>query len=353
MNRRLTGGLLSALGILLVIGGLVLMLAIVPGLKKMPDDTDVTRTYQGTMNVTLNPQTFQFMNDLPIEVVRHFKVDAVDGNVALVKEERSMTSGGQPLQQIVSNYAVDRKTMMATDSFPSSWKGKEGFWPREGIVLSWPIGTEKKDYTGWSDDYRATVTLKFEGEVTHERSGMKTYLFKSSSGPKPIVAEQVKVMGLPMELPKAQLAALIGQADLGALGALVKDQLPQLLAAWAQLTVPLEYYYEYEGEYWIDPTTGVMIDTKKHELRKVGLGETFISQTPLAMLPEAQRAALRVAVSDFEYLTTDKSVQDAKDSAKDTGGKLKLFGTTLPIVLIIVGLVLGAGGGFLGIRKTS
>lgn len=338
----------AAIGVLLVVGGLVLMLAIVPGMKKMPADTDVTRTYEGTMPVQLNPQTFEFMHDLPIEIKRHFSVVKTSGNLALVKEEKTMTSGGQPLQQVVSDYSVDRSTMLWSDGYPADWADSDGFFKRAGLVLGWPIGTEKKDYTGWSDDYRATVPLKFDSEVTHDRSGLKTYLFTSASGPKPIAAEEVAALGLPTELPKAQLEAMVGQANLSPL---VMKMMPQLMKSIPGDTVPLSYTYAYEGKYWIDPTTGVMIDTEKHELRKVGIADEVLAKTPLALLPEDQKDAARVAVSDFSYKTTDASVQDAKKDAQDKGGVIRLYGTTLPWIGIAVGVVLLIAGIVMVTRK--
>jgi hypothetical protein len=88
-----------------------------------------------------------------------------------------------------------------------------------------------------------------------------------------------------------------------------------------------------------------MVDTTKQEVRKVGLAESVIKGTPLAMLSESQRASMRVAVSDFTYAQSDASVKDAAELAKDTAATIGLFGTTLPIILIILGAVALAAGG--------
>ena len=350
MRSKGLGWTLAGLGVVLVAAGLVLMLAIVPGIKKLPSDTDVTREYTGTMPVLFNPQTFQFMRNLPITLERHFAVVKTDGNVALVKEERTMASGGKTLEQIVEDYAVDRTTMMSSDKYPSDWAQTEGFWPRQGIVISWPIGSQKKDYLGWSDDYRSTVPLTYAGETTYSRSGTKVYLYTSSSGPKPIAPAEVKAMGLPTELPKAKLTSLIGAAQMSPL---VVQMLPKILQDIPGANVPLEYTYEYSGKYWIDPTTGIIIDTWKHELRKVGLSAAAAAKTPLAMLPAAEQAALRVPVSDYTYQATDASVQAAKKDAQDKGGRIRLFGTTLPWIGIGVGAALLLLGGFIVVRRPA
>jgi hypothetical protein len=340
----------TIVGAILLAAGLVLLLVVAPATLKFPADTDVTRDYQGTMTTMLNPQTFEFVNDVPIELKRHFTCQETDGNLALVKEEKTMTGGGQPLQQVTSNYSIDRTTMVFDSDCPDAWKETEGFLERGGLVLGWPIGTEQKDYDGWSDDYMSIVPLTFDSEVTHERSGMKTYLFTSESGPKPIVPEMVAAMGLPTSLPKDQLAGLVVQAKLPPM---VAEQLPKILESVSGEMVPLQYYYAYEGKYWIDPTTGVMIDTEKHEVRKVGLSEDIPGMKLLAMLPEEQKDQARIAVSDFTYTATDQSVQDAKKDAEDAGGTIKLVGTWLPWIGIIVGAVVLVLGVVMLVRKPA
>ena len=349
MSRKTLGGLIAIIGAILIVAGLALMLVVVPGMKQFPEDVDTTRSYSGTMPVLLNAETFEFMTDLDVELSRHFRTEEVDGDVALVFEEQFLLTGGQPLQQLVKHYAIDRKTMEFADTYPEEWASREGFWPREGLVLGWPIDTEKKDYVGWSDDFRDTVTLGFAGEVQHDRAGITTYYFAASAPPKLIHPDAVTAMGLPNELPKEQFAALIQGA---AVSDALKNILPVLLDQWEEETIPLQYYYEYEAEYWIEPETGVLIDTRKHELRKVGLGEEFLQISPLlANMSEEQRAGSRVTVFDLTYQATDESVRDAKQDADDAASQIELFGTTIPIAAIILGALLIVVGGVLVLSK--
>jgi hypothetical protein len=346
MSRGL-GWVLAVVGAVLLAAGLVVMLVVVPGMKQLPADTDTTRTYEGTMATLVDPQTFETMRDLPIALERSFFVVETEGDAALVKEERSMTSGGQSLQQVVNHYSVDRVTMEWTGDHPEEWAENEGFWSREGHVLGWPMDTERRDYTGWSDDFMSTVPLTFVEEAAHERSGMTLYTFTSAGGPQPIADEMVAGMGLPTELPKAQLALLLGQADLGGIvGALLPTLLEQLPE-----TVPLGYSYDYEGTYWVDPSTGIIVDTEKRETRTVGLSPDAVESTALALLPEEQLSALRLPIMDFSYTATDASVEEAASDAEDAAGTLQLFGTTLPIVAIVAGVILLAVGLLLALRR--
>jgi len=352
--------LISGLG--LVIGGLVVLFFVAPAMKKLPADMAVERTYTGRIKEILDPTSFIFNRGVPMTIVRSLKVQESTGSAALVREERTMTAmessggSGEQLEQLVSGYAVDRHTMFALPKgqYPAEWNDAEGLWPREGIVFSWPIGTEKRDYIGWSDDYRDTVPLVFRGETKHAGSEMDTYKFTSAGEPKPIAAEQVAEMGLPEERSVDEILRLVTGSDLGALGAIVKEQLPEALRKWAKKTVPLQYFYDYSAEYWIEPASGIMIDTRKHERRTVGLGEEFIATTALALLPESTRAQLRVPVSDFTYKTSPQSVADAAEEARSAADKLDMYGLYLPIVLVIAGVAdICAGGFFLTRSRTQ
>lgn len=348
MNRRSLGMLLFLLGLAIVAAGVVLMTIIVPGMKRFPDDVDTTRQYDGTLAVLLNPQDFSFMENLPVTIDRHVTVQGTDGDLALVREEQVMRAGDQPLQSLTKSYAINRKSMESvTSGYPEAWASEPGFWPREGLVIGWPIDSKPESYQGWSDDYRQVVTLNYDSEVVHDRSGLTTYYYAGSSDPQPIAPEAAEAMGLPLALPKETLAALIEQTDLSAM---VKSMLPTLLQRW-EGDVPLEYYYGYDAEYWVEPTTGVLIDTRKHEVRSVGLGAEMLEGSPLAALPEEQRAALRVPVFDLTYQAADQSVQDAKADAQENIDKLNLFGRYIPIGLEAAGALIALLGLFWIVRR--
>ena len=339
MKRKGLIGLLAGAGVVLVAAGLILMIAVVPSMKKLPGDTDITRGYTGIMKTMLDPATLTVTKDVPITITRHVKALAASGDLAEVSESVDMAAGGRTIQKLLSTYAVDSSTLAAVGkaTVPAEWTRAAGYWPRSGVVFAWPIGVAKQDLVGWSDDYRSGVPLRFTGVVKHERSGMTTYHFTSTSTAKPIVPEQVKLMGLPNEVPKTALGSLVGSADLGLMGGVIKQLLPKVIAGLPGATVPLQYFYSYEADYWIEPTSGVMVDTTKHELRTVGLADSAIQGTSLAQLPESQRAAMRIPVSDFTYSQSDQSVKDAAKQAKDVAGAIGLFGTTLPIILIVLG----------------
>ena len=355
MNRKITGIVLLVAGLILVVVGLIVMLVIVPGLKQFPDDVDTTRRYSGSMPVLLNRENLQFLTDIPVELIRHFKTEETDGELALVLEEQTLESQGTPLLQIVKRHAINRKTMEFAGEYPESWKEKEGMINRAGLVLGWPIDTEKKDYVGWSDDYRDTVTLKFEGEVEHERAKIKTYYFTSSSEARPIDPAAVAAMGLPTELTHEQLGTMVGGLDINPM---IARALPVLIeqAGWPD-PVPLTYVYEYEAEYWVEPDTGVLIDTHKIEIRKAGFSDELMGtlaeqiSTLGIVEPEVVAEFLPVTVFHLEYQATDQTVEEAKKDAEDAQSQIRLYGTLLPITIVVAGALLALIGLLLAARS--
>jgi hypothetical protein len=355
MIRRATGYLVVLTGLVLIAAGLVLMLVIVPGMKQFPDDVDTTRNYEGTMPVLLNASTLQFMTDIPVELVRHFKTEATDGKLALVLEEQTLSSQGMALLEMTKHHAIDRKTMEFNNDYPAGWADREGLIERSGLVLGWPLDAEKKDYVGWSDDYRATVPMAFAAEEEHDRAGIKTYRYTSASDPLPIHPDTVAAMGLPTELSHAQLGQMIGGLDVNPM---VAAALPTLIrqANWPD-PVPLTYVYGYEAEYWIEPTTGVLIDTHKIEIRSAGFSEELMESLveKIAALglvdPAIVEQFLPVTVFNLEYRATDQSVEDAKQDAQDARDDIALFGTTIPYAAIVAGAVLALLGLILAVRR--
>lgn len=359
--RKLLGGLLLVLGLVLVVAGVVVMFVIVPGMKQWPDDVDTVRDYEGTVPVLLNAQNLEFMRDLDVKLERHVKTEEVEGDLALVSEAQTLsTADGQPLLQSNYRYSINRKTMEWGADYPDSWKDGEGFWDREGLVIGWPIDTEAKDYMLWSDNYREPIQAKYDGEEEHERSGMDTYLFTSSGEARPIDTAVVQAAGFPGELTQEQLGALIQGLEIDTPnGPLVKQALPLLIqqAQWPD-PVPLTYFYSYDAKYWVEPQTGVILDTYKKEIRSVGFSEELINSLKESMesLPIEVDTALvdqllPLEVFTLEYQATDESVQAAKEDAQDSIDQLNLYGQTLPIAAIVAGAVLALLGLILVMRR--
>jgi hypothetical protein len=365
MGGKRGGLLLLILGALLIAVALVIKFVILPGQAQFPGDVDSTRTYDGTLNVMLNPQALAsgdlanlFLRDVPITNARHVTTEEVKGGKAIVLEEaRMLGPGGQEIIGSDTWYAIDRKTMKAVPDFSGNPKVTD----REGLVIGFPIGTEKKAYEGWSGDYQATVTVNYVREEKHEASGLNTYVFEASSGPREIKDPEL-LQTFPPGLPKALFMQLAQSLELP-VPEEYKQPLGMVLANLPD-PVPFKYTYEYETTYWIEPTTGVLIDYKKHEARKAALAKDVLAQAAQGVqLPEEAKTKLAqflqllpdpvplTPVFEQSYYTSDQSIQDSAKDAKDAKSQLDLFGTTLPLALGAAGLVLAVVGLILLLRR--
>jgi hypothetical protein len=381
-SRRLLGvsmfnRVLLSMGVVLILLGLLLMLVIVPSMKQFPEDVDTTRIYHVEYLTLLDGETLQFTSipagdnpDLRIE--RHFKVEEVDGERALVREEQTILNGEAALTALVKYYAIDRKTMEAIEDVPSAWKEHDGYWQREGLAMGWAIDSQEKDYTGWSDDYNSTVPLVYVRQEEH--GGINTYYFTSEgTTPRPIDPAYAQFLGLPSELSitsVGQLAASLDSPDVELtipqkvlLIGLIQDATIAVYGepAEGELMIPLEYAYDYTAEYWVEPKTGVLIDTRKHEHRAASFPQDLMDKfTELAsqreegsaeyIPPDTLEKLMPITVSEYVYQGTEQTLDEARQDAEDAISQLQLFGTIIPLVLIVVGVVVGSYGVY-GMRR--
>ena len=269
---------------------------------------------------------------------RTVTTEDVDGSKALVRDKADLTAAddsqipaGTRLTGFDDYYTIDRKTMEAIDNFTAN----DAVLPREGLVVGFPIDTEARDYQGWNGDPQTPVTLVFVGE--EEREGINTYVFTASEGPLPIL-DPGTLGEFPAGLPKETVPAIAPLLNLPPeLEALIGQALPLLPDV-----LPLEYTYEFSARYWIDPTTGILIDIEKNDVRKAIVA---VPGLPLEVPP--------IEVYNLNYTPTAESKADAVDDAKSNGRLLQLGRTTGPIALWILGALLLVGGAYLLLRRPT
>ncbi len=311
---------LGVLGLLCLAAAGILKWAVVPNGAKLPSDENATRQYDGTAKILLNPQALStgdlstaLLANVPVAATRNVKTVATSGGVAQVQDTRTLTTAnGQPLGTTQASYAVDRKTLEATSDHPSDWQVTAA----KGLTVSWPIGAEKKDYTGWVQETQTTTTLKYLRQET--KQGLTTYVYQATTQPAPIKDPQV-LSALPTALPASALQAL---SSLLPLPPAVKALLPQLTQP-----VPVSYTYQVNSTYWVEPTTGLVVDTQREDIRAASLsvaGQTVVSG---------------FRVFDVATAFTSASVASAASDAKDNKNTIDLYSSTLPLILLIVGIV--------------
>jgi hypothetical protein len=325
-----------AIGALLIAGGLIVRFVVYPSQAKFPDDVDTTRTYDGELAVMLNAEALQsgdltalFLRDVPVTLSRHVQTLETGGdNGAIVIEEAAMDGPAGMIAGSTDVHAIDRTTMEHIDNFSSD----DRVVRRTGLVFGWPIGSEQQDYIGWNDDTQSTVPITYEGEA--ERGGVDTYKYRAVSAPQTIV-NPVVLANFPEALPKdliAQITPALGLPDelLAQLGQLI-EVLPD--------AVPLAYTFAFDKTYWIEPTTGVLIDTDVMESRVAAIAVP--GQDPVGL----------AEVQHLTYTQSAQSVQDAADDANDAKSTINLFSVTIPLLAVLGGLILLVIGLYLLLRK--
>ncbi len=314
---------IAVLGVLCLVAAAILKWVAVPSQAKVPSDENTTRQYDGTAKILLNPQALQagdvnraLTANTPVTATRNVRALATAGDAAQLQETRALTTAsGQPIGRTTATYAVDRKTLAATSDHPSSWQ----VTPAKGLTVSWPIGADKQDYTGWVQETQTTTTLTYLRQEA--KQGVSTYVYRANTQPAPIKDPQV-LRTLPTALPVSTLEAL---SSVLPLAPPVKAQLASLLPQLTQ-PVPLTYTYQVQSTYWVEPTTGLVIDTQREDIRRAGL---TVRGTTLGAFP----------VFDVATAYTSSTVVDAANDATDKKDTIDLFGTTLPLILLIVGIL--------------
>ncbi|HEX2893356.1 MAG TPA: porin PorA family protein [Marmoricola sp.] len=318
---RKWGITLAVAGVLMLVAGAVLRFVVVPREQVLPADTNDTVTYTGDLTtVDVAAMLGGGQNavvQLPVTVARTLKVLQTSGDKARVSDTAIMKSdrGTVPpsLARTEYFYAVDRSSLAAIPNFTDQPVTKA-----KGLVVSFPIGTEKKAYTGWVAELGTTAAVKYTGQDTLK--GLTVYTFAGrTTEPMPTPPE-----GLPTALPKAQLGALAKALQLPAA---VQQQLAQALPALPD-PVPLTYTFTEGDTYSVEPDTGVIVDMTKNVRIAVGLGDLPLQPIPALVL-------------GLKY--NDASVTDMAAKASDARDQVRLYGTWLPAGLGLLGLVcLGA-----------
>jgi hypothetical protein len=322
-SRSVLGWILSVLGVVLLAGAAVLHWAVVPAVAKLPSDLNKSSNYDGTAKVLVNPAALgpggaanPISTNVPVTASRQVQVLASTGSAAEVSDKRTLnTAAGQPIGSTTHTYAVDRKSLEATDNHPSDWNVE----PHQGIIISFPIGTNKQDYSGWVSDTQSTVPLTYTREETI--NGINTYVFQENLKATPIKDKQV-LATLPPSIPLNLLGSLPIPDQ-------VKSSLQQVLPSLGN-PVDLTYTYSVNATYWVEPTTGRIVQVQREEIRDAGL----------AKLPSAPG----IPVYDVTTHTNAASVTDAVNDAKHDKNAIDGLGNTLPIVLAAVGVVVLAVG---------
>lgn len=312
-------------GGVLIVAAALLAFQVTPNwIARLPGGTTKERAYQGAFQSLLDPRALAdgdvagaFKTGVPVSIAQEVKVEKTSGNTALVSDTRTTSAAGAPIEHTSWQYAVDRRSLEAVGARPSGWTVVDA----TGLTIGWPFGAEKKTYRGWTPETRQAVPVTYLRQES--KHGLTTYVYAATVPATKIVDSQI-LATLPKALPKSLLTTL---AQGGAVPAAEAQALGQVLPLLAD-PVPLAYTFEDASQYWIEPTTGVVVDVQRVQKRVAEL--SLPGGTAVPLLP----------VAVVTYHGTAASVASAAKDASDGRGTIRLFRMILPIVLTVLGAVL-------------
>ena len=317
---------------------------IFPNLRSIPEDTSEMLHLEGKLSLISQPSR-------DIRMDRAVSVENVywegDKKVLLIKDDTVAydrnTGEVIDLASGVQYHGVYADTAMEAPNY--------GDMARSGL-FTFPVGVEKRTYEMWNTEIDAPSPVEFIREEDH--NGVHTYLFETRE------SRMITYEGLGMPLP-------------------VK--------------------YTTDTKYWVEPTTGSLVDMYKESSMKLnplslvtgvpGLIWIPIMDLTLQFTPEMQEAAAeaalttmqllalsgkevpalqvnltssdiiegvkgaeqtkrqiaalsgnRVKVADLTYWMTDRSVDEMAATAKETAFLLLFMQIIIPAFLIVVGLIM-------------
>jgi hypothetical protein len=330
MRKRSAVAALTIGLVLIVVSGLVRWVA-APRMAVLPADLQTVRVYTGTAATLVNPTSLMgttigpgLLRDVAVTVRHSTKVVQTSGHAALVADERAVSIPGYTVADLNYRFGINRSSFQAAGAFP-------GAVAHRGLTINWPIGAGRHDYTGWVTDTQSSTRLRYVGEQS--RGGIPTYVFRTLVAESPITDPQLLRL-LPRSMSKSALMTLTPSLGLSR-DALLKmskvvDRLPD--------PVPLVYTYQLAATYWVAPASGVVVDTVQHEVRSVSFvdGAATVPVTP---------------VMDMTYHSSAATLAAAVNDAKDNAAAIRLVETTVPVGLLIGGIVLAMAGLALALTK--
>lgn len=309
---------LAVLGVLLIAAAAVVRFVILPGATDLPANLDTTAHYAGkgtllnSSGLVSGDLTKALARDIDITSDQHVFVGTTDGDVAVVHVESTLTAGPTKLKQNYI-YAVNRATR-AEATAPAG----EQVEPHKDLTITFPTDPRADNsYKFYDPVARTSGTLTFVG--TESRGGRDTNHYTAEiSGP---VKDPQFATSLPPALPKT-LAIQI----LPLLPADVQAKVKPLAAALPDL-IPLSYNVKSTYGFWVDTTLGAPLDST---IKQTIVASASLGGQELTLLP----------VLDLNLGQTPASIQERADQVDSLSTQLSLFGTWLPLALLVIGVVL-------------
>jgi hypothetical protein len=367
--RRWVGLALAALGALVLIGSFVWRGAVVPALVRFPTDLDVTPQYAGTVTLYIDPSTHLPLSQpktFDLAVTRHIAADGAASSKerVVVKEDLHLVAAGLFDFTQQHQYVMDRRSMQNVAD-PRAW----AFTP-DNVVdrapdyrLNFPFDTQLKAYPVYKNETASTYQATPAGTTT-EIDGIAAADFQATAAPAPVAPAYLTSLDAAVQLPRSLTLDELKPILAGA-GFDIDASLPGLLAALSPAdvatvtalatgSVDLAYELSFTGTDSIDRYTGSTMEvrdvTETLVARPTGDAVTTLRDV-LQRYPDNTEAKAGLgAIASLDerpikvftntYSQTPASVADIARTVSDQHDRRHLAESTIPLLLLIGGIVL-------------
>ncbi|CAA9226667.1 MAG: hypothetical protein AVDCRST_MAG52-800 [uncultured Blastococcus sp.] len=304
MRGRAIGLGLLGLGAFLLTAALTVRLLLEPALVKYPLDQKASPTAQGTGIDYFDLAAAEQLRGLEADVRQRVEgdpgSDAASDDVAVWNFGSTITAtDGTLLNAGTYRVCIDRREAVAVECDVDHVEYDESV-SVEGLTLTFPFGTEQKDYDVFNTTTRQAWPASFDGEEQLE--GLDVYRFVQR-----IPETVIRTTDVP--------AALLG-SDAGG-------------------TISADIVYSNERTIWVEPTSGVIV-TSQERPDTVLVG------------PDGEVAATILAGT---FAGDADTVAAGVQRAEDIGTQITMVKTVLPVALLTLGLLALVGGLFLALRR--
>jgi hypothetical protein len=303
MRGRAVGLGLIGLGAFALAAALAVRLFLVDALVKLPLDQEAAPVAQGSdisfFDIPEQDQLEGLEAGVSQEVEGDPTAEEAGDDVAVWNFGSVMTAtDGTLLNAYTYRVCIDRHTAASVEC-EAQHVDYERDVTIEGLTLTFPFGTEQRDYELFNPQTRQAWPAVFEGE--EEIEGVEVYRF-TTTVPETVIRET--------DVP----VAFFGEDG---------DE-----------TVTAEVVYSNVRTVWVEPTSGVIVTAEEH---------------PNTVLrgPDGQEGPTILA---GDFTATEQTLADGVERAEDTRGQITWVKTLIPLIAGGLGLVLVVVGVLLVIR---
>ncbi|MFC6085503.1 DUF3068 domain-containing protein [Sphaerisporangium aureirubrum] len=300
--RRITGIVLIAIGAFLVTLAPLVRFYAAPQLVAAPaDQYGITKLRADNAQYFSTGDLKVLTGNLDITVTTRGDVEAAKGDDVVWDEftaVNDVTNNKQGISYAQRRSAFNKYTGVGVNCCGANVE-KEPV-QLTGQIYLFPFGTEKKSYPVFNSSTRKAYEAKFVGEDTV--NGVPVYKFEQT-----IPATKTQTLTAP--------ASVLGMTQPG--------------------DVQVDRWYDGTVTYWVEPVSGIPVqqEQRRHEVLKTQDG--------------VERSVAFAATARF----TPETVGNLVKNALDAKSQINMLKTTVPLVLLVVGLVAVVAGAVIAARR--